>query len=79
MTDALTREDYLTEDDVASFLGKSKATLKDWRHKKHGPPYYKFGRTVMYSRPGLAAWVQASVRLSQGTAPRPRPPRGAGR
>lgn len=78
MSEALVREDYMTEDDVAAFLGKSRATLKDWRHKAFGPPYFKFGRTVMYSRPGLARWVQGRVQLSPETAPRPRPQRGAG-
>lgn len=31
-------------------------TLAHWRNKRQGPPYVKFGRTVLYPLDKLEAW-----------------------
>ena len=33
--------------------------LAQWRHKNIGPPFYRFGRKIIYSGMDLNAWAEA--------------------
>src|SRR5437868_664652 len=50
----------LTEHDVADRLGISVRTLRDWRLRKVGPTYYRFGGAVRYLQADLDAFIVAS-------------------
>ena len=39
-----TETQFLTTEQVAARYGLSPATIKDWRAKKFGPPYYTLGK-----------------------------------
>ena len=39
---------HTNEQDAAMFLDLDVTTLRDWRLRKVGPPYCKFGRSVRY-------------------------------
>jgi len=41
-------DEWLTEEEMAAALHKSVRTLRKWRHRRVGPPYTHFGRTVKY-------------------------------
>ena len=34
-------------------------TLKAWRHRRQGPPFYRYGRRVVYRASEVDAWVRA--------------------
>jgi len=38
--------------------------LQSWRQRGGGPPYYKFGRKVVYREDELFAWIDAQRRES---------------
>jgi hypothetical protein len=44
---------------AAEFLGLSVATLRDWRFRRIGPPFCKFGKAVRYSRLELERYAEA--------------------
>lgn len=54
------KKEYLTEQEVAEFMGKSIDSLRNDRYKgvPH-PPYVKLGRTVVYPRKELQEWLAA--------------------
>lgn len=39
-------------------------SLQSWRQRGGGPPYYKFGRKVVYREDELFAWINAQRRKS---------------
>lgn len=43
--------------DAAEYLGLSVSTLRGWRQHGTGPASYCLGRTVLYDRDVLDAWV----------------------
>jgi hypothetical protein len=47
---------------AARLLGLSVATLRAWRHRKQGPPFVKFGRSVRYLPVDLQAFIDGSRR-----------------
>lgn len=49
----------LAPDQVAEFLGVTKATLADWRCKGMGPAYVKVGRLIRYPQSPLDEWLEA--------------------
>lgn len=52
---------YLAEEAfVARFLGKSIETLRRWRRLRTGPAWVRVGRTPMYRREDVAAWMLAN-------------------
>jgi predicted site-specific integrase-resolvase len=55
----------LTEAEVAERLRVSRATLRDWRHRKIGPPFLKLGRAkqaaIRYRDADLAPWLARHV------------------
>jgi len=53
----------LTELETARYLGRSRAWLRACRvtgnieGKREGPPYCRFGRSIMYDLGDLDAWI----------------------
>jgi hypothetical protein len=45
--------EILDEKQSAELLGLAVQTLRNWRCTRKGPPYYKIGRSVRYSREAL--------------------------
>lgn len=63
-------ERYLTETEVANWLGLSKRTLQGWRLKGKGPEFEKFERSVRYSPTIIQTWIRTRERTStSATAP----------
>lgn len=52
-------EDCLTPTQVVDILGVTQNTLAAWRYRDNGPPYYKVGKLVRYSKAGLRVWLGA--------------------
>jgi hypothetical protein len=50
---------FFTKAQAAEELGKSEATLDRWNRLRVGPPRTKLGRTVLYRRDTLKAWLIA--------------------
>ena len=49
---------HVDENETADFLGTPVATLRDWRFRKTGPAYCKFGRSVRYNVDDLIRFAQ---------------------
>ena len=49
---------WMTEQEAAKYLGLSDATLKRLRYEGAGPSYGKPGKTALYKREDLDAWVR---------------------
>ena len=43
-------EEWMSEAEAAAEVDKAVRTLRKWRHKRIGPPYAFFGKTVKYHR-----------------------------
>ncbi len=52
-------EGYLTEDELAHELGKSKRTIARWRALDEGPPVTRIGRRILYRRTAVKAWLES--------------------
>lgn len=61
-------EPLLTDDEAATLLSLSVATLKKWRRIRRGPRYYRLGSAIRYRREDLEAFIS-------GSAANPRSPR----
>jgi len=48
---------------VAELLGVSRRTLSRWHALRLGPARCKVGRTVLYRRDALEAWLEANETL----------------
>ena len=55
---------YLRPGQAADYIGISQSTLAKWRVSGTGPVFGKLGRTVIYRRSDLDAWVQENIRRS---------------
>jgi hypothetical protein len=56
----------MAERDAAQYLAMRPCTLKAWRNRGKGPPFYRYsGRCVRYMRADLDAWI------AKGAAPVP--------
>ena len=56
----------MTTQEAADCLSFKRETLNQWRIRKQGPPYVKFGKAVRYRREDLDAWVEE--RLTDSSA-----------
>lgn len=57
----------LTEADAAEFLAAKPGTLRAWRAKRIGPPFFQLsGRSPRYRREDLVAWVATCARTTGG-------------
>ena len=59
----------LSEREAAEYLGRSPYTLRDWREKKIGPPYYRLVGSIVYSKNELDAFLE-SCRVDPAKAER---------
>ena len=50
---------YFNEFEAAEYLGLSVACLQDWRLRKAGPSFHKFGKAVRYSTAELERYAEA--------------------
>jgi hypothetical protein len=53
--------ELLTQEQAASFLHKSSRVLRFWRTAGIGPAYVKLGKTVLYNRADLLAYVRRNT------------------
>ena len=52
----------LSEKDVATILGLSSATIRDWRWQRTGPPFQAISpRCVRYDKVKLEEWIEAQT------------------
>lgn len=56
-----TEKQFLSEHDVSRYLNVSVHTLRMWRVKRIGPPYYKLGKVVRYGLADLQDWLKEQV------------------
>ena len=67
----MTRDDLMTTDQLAEFLGGvALETLADWRKHGKGPVFTKIGKRVMYQRADVDSWLMAQRRQSTRDATR---------
>ena len=62
MTDTAILDEYLTERDLASQLGKCERTLQRWRRLRIGPTPTILGNRVLYAVADVRAWLRAQRR-----------------
>ena len=55
----LGRPELLTQEQAGAFLHKSSRVLRYWRTAGIGPAYVKLGKTVLYERDELIAYVRS--------------------
>jgi excisionase family DNA binding protein len=49
---------FLTPDDLARELGASPRTLARWHSRRIGPPRTVIGRTILYRKEAVEAWLR---------------------
>lgn len=52
------QSEHLKPEEVASLLGISLRTLSRWHALRVGPARCKIGRTVLYRRDAIEAWLE---------------------
>lgn len=52
-------QDLLTTAEVAERLRVTPETLRLWRHRRSGPPCFKYGRQVVYRVDELEVWLES--------------------
>jgi len=55
-------DEYLTKHELAAILQKSTRTLDRWDLAGDGPPKVQIGRTVLYRRQSVSAWLLSRER-----------------
>lgn len=53
--------ELLTQEEAAAFLHKSPRVLRFWRTAGIGPAFVKLGKTVLYNRQDLIAYVRSNT------------------
>ena len=56
----------LTPDEAAARLRTPVKTLANWRNRRVGPAYIKFGRRVLYPLDKLEAWEKGQLVQTKG-------------
>lgn len=49
----------LSTAEVAFIMGRPPQTVKEWRQRKVGPPYFRLGRVIMYRRSDFQHWLES--------------------
>lgn len=49
---------FLKDIGIGTMLNVSPQTLRIWRMKGQGPPWYKFGKAVRYDQAEVEAWAK---------------------
>jgi hypothetical protein len=52
-------DDMLTEDQLATELGKCRRLLQLWRQRCEGPPWSRIGNSIYYRRASVDAWLRS--------------------
>ena len=55
------RDQLLTVEELADYLGVPVATLYQWRYRREGPPGFRVGRYVRYRRTDVKAWIERQL------------------
>lgn len=55
---------FYTPPEVADILRLTVETLSNWRQRRYGPAFVKFGRKVLYSEEALQQFVQKATEES---------------
>jgi hypothetical protein len=55
---------YMRTPAAADYIESTQSTMEKWRVFGTGPPYCKSGRSVIYDREDLDAWLSARRRTS---------------
>ena len=58
-------EDWLTPDEAAAMLRRSKLTIANWRSRQIGPRHYKRGRWVEYRRVDVEEYLSQERRRAE--------------
>lgn len=53
---------YLTPIELAARLRRPEGTIRNWRHRRFGPPWIKLGKEVLYPLDGVEKWEQERLR-----------------
>lgn len=54
-------EKLISKEELGDFLGKSPATLDNWRGNGTGPPYIKVGGSVRYKATDVENWLSTAT------------------
>ena len=55
-------KEWLSEEEAATYLGRSVGTLQQWRHKDRGPRYYKDPHGgIRYAVADLDEWIMGGT------------------
>lgn len=52
---------FYTPPEVADLLRLTVETLSNWRQRRYGPAFVKFGRKVLYSEESLQQYIQKAT------------------
>lgn len=52
--------DLITEQELAEWLRRSPATLRNWRTRREGPAHIKTRGSVVYARQDVVDWLNAN-------------------
>jgi excisionase family DNA binding protein len=66
----------LSEQEAAELLHAQKQTMRAWRHRRKGPPFYKLNGRVLYKREDLETWIEG-CRVVPGETPKRKKRRAA--
>jgi len=59
------RDQLLTVEELADYLGVPVATVYQWRYRRQGPPGFRVGRHLRYRWNDVQRWIQQ--RLESGS------------
>jgi hypothetical protein len=51
------RREFLSVAEAAKMLGLRPETLSNWRYKRKGPPFRKYGNQIWYDPEEVSAWL----------------------
>jgi Helix-turn-helix domain len=61
-------EDFLTLPEVAEILRVPVNTLRWWRQRGDGPPFFKIGRHLVTTIGDLRSWIQQQKQQTTGSS-----------
>jgi hypothetical protein len=61
----------VSEQDAADILHAKKQTMRAWRVRRKGPPFYKLNGRILYKREDLEVWIE-QCRIVPGETRKPK-------
>lgn len=58
------RDQLLTIQELAEYLGVPVTTLYQWRYRREGPPGFRVGRHVRYRWSDVEHWIEGQLQVS---------------